>query len=308
MPIPAGKPTHGAPPSLGELVSIGIPCYNRAKGLNSTLQCFTSQSYKVLEIIISDNASPDPEVEKIINQWKAKDHRIRAFRQDSNIGPIKNFRFVLDQAQGEYFMWAADDDEYSPDLVESAVTFLVKNKAFVAVSMEAQYITERGPMPFVAEGKPFYHYQSSSSFRRVFHMLKYNYGNLFYGLYRRESITQAAHHFATNEIPFFISVSEAGNWKVLPDIKVFKKTSESVYEQVVWENQGGKLPKAKYSWNYIIHLFRMWKYHQIAGLQIMKALQGSGFDGQDKIRLIGFSWLSLVSHFLAFVTMQKKPK
>ena len=308
MPTQTEKRNKGPHSSLGELVSIGIPCFNRAKGLDSALRCLTAQTHRNLEIIISDNSSTDPEVIKVIKRWEAADHRIRAFRQHHNLGPIENFRFVLGRAQGEYFMWAADDDEYSQDLVGNTYKFLAENKNYVAVSMEAQYITEQGSMPFVAEGEPFYHFQSSSSFQRVFHMLKYNYGNLFYGLYRKESITQAARHFATNEIPFFVKVSEAGNWKVLPDIKVSKKTSAGVYRQVVWENQGGKLTTAKYSWKYLIHLSKMWKYHQTTGLQIMKALQDSNFNKKDLIKLVVFTWLTLICHFYNFVSLKKKPK
>lgn len=308
MPNQAGKKLITSPHSIQGLVSIGVPCFNRAHGLDAALQCLTSQSYGELEIILSDNSSTDPAVEKVITKWKKADQRIRAFRQANNIGPIENFQFVLEKAAGEYFMWAADDDEYSRDLVEKAHRFLAQNKTYAAVSMEAQYITELGPMPFVAEGKPFYHFHEACGFQRVLHMLKYNYGNLFYGLYRRDFIQRAARHFATNEIAFFVAVSELGNWKVIPEIKVFKKTTASVYEQVVWENRGGKLPNAKYSWKYIISLIKMWKYHQVAGLQIMKALEESAFDKQDKIRLIAFSWFSLMRHFLAFVKLQKKPK
>lgn len=308
MPIQAEKRTQGPSSSLGELVSIGIPCYNRAKGLDSALRCLTAQTHRNLEIIISDNSSTDPEVIKVIKRWEAADHRIRAFRQHHNLGPIENFRFVLGKAQGEYFMWAADDDEYSQDLVDNTYKFLAANKNYAAVSMEAQYVTEQGPMPFVAEGEPFYHFQSSSSFQRVIHMLKYNYGNLFYGLYRKDFITQAARHFATNEIPFFVKVSEAGNWKVLPDIKVFKKTSAGVYWQVVWENQGGKLTNTKYSWKYLIHLSGMWRYHQTAGLQIMKALQESNLNKKDITKLKIYAWLTLINHFLCFVSLRKKPK
>ncbi len=37
-------------------------------------------------------------------------------RQDKNIGPVKNFQFVLDKSISEYFIWAAHDDTWSKDL------------------------------------------------------------------------------------------------------------------------------------------------------------------------------------------------
>ena len=39
------------------LVTVGIPTYNRPKGLERTLQCILNQTYANLEIIISDNCS-----------------------------------------------------------------------------------------------------------------------------------------------------------------------------------------------------------------------------------------------------------
>jgi glycosyltransferase involved in cell wall biosynthesis len=94
------------------LVSIGIPTYNRPEGLRKTLENIVSQSYKNVEIIISDNCSTKAEVRIVLNEFKAKDSRIIIYEQPKNIGPAKNFGFVLDKARGDYYMWAADDDEW----------------------------------------------------------------------------------------------------------------------------------------------------------------------------------------------------
>ncbi len=55
------------------LVSVGIPIYNRAKGLRRTLECITGQTYKNLEIVVSDNFSPGPEREASVREFMAKD-------------------------------------------------------------------------------------------------------------------------------------------------------------------------------------------------------------------------------------------
>jgi len=103
------------------LVSVGIPAYNRPEGLRRTLECLTGQTYKNLEIIISNDCSPDPETEAVALQFAAKDLRIRYFYQQENKGRFFNFGFVLDKATGEYFMWASDDDEWDPRFVEVCV-------------------------------------------------------------------------------------------------------------------------------------------------------------------------------------------
>jgi glycosyltransferase involved in cell wall biosynthesis len=112
------------------LVSIGIPTYNRPHGLRKALECITAQTYKNIEIIISDNGSPTNEVEQIVEEFKKKDNRIQFYKQAKNMGPFFNFRFVLDKASADYFMWAADDDSRAPDCVEFYVNNIGKANAF----------------------------------------------------------------------------------------------------------------------------------------------------------------------------------
>jgi glycosyltransferase involved in cell wall biosynthesis len=104
------------------LVSIGIPTYNRPDGLRRTLKHVTQQSYKNLEIIVSDNASLGVETESVVKEFCQSDRSIKYFRQDKNEGACFNFMFVLEKSTGDYFMWAADDDYFdSTDLVKRLV-------------------------------------------------------------------------------------------------------------------------------------------------------------------------------------------
>ena len=103
------------------LVSVGIPTYNRPKSLRHTLECLTRQTYRNLEIIVSDNASPGNEVEAVVREFMAADLRIKYHRQPENRGIVPNYQFVLAQASGEFFMWAADDDEWDPCFVAHCV-------------------------------------------------------------------------------------------------------------------------------------------------------------------------------------------
>lgn len=100
-----------------DLISIGIPTYNRAGSLKRTLELLQSQTYKNLEIIISDNASSD-DTGKICRQMTAKDQRIKYFKQAANVGMINNYQYVLRMSRGKYFMWAADDDWWDPTFIE----------------------------------------------------------------------------------------------------------------------------------------------------------------------------------------------
>jgi glycosyltransferase involved in cell wall biosynthesis len=103
------------------LVSVGIPTYNRPHTLYRTIESFTKQTYPNIEIIISDNCSPNKDTEEVVREFMAHDPRIRFYRQHSNIGMFYNFRFVFEMSCGEYFTWAADDDSRTHDFIESCI-------------------------------------------------------------------------------------------------------------------------------------------------------------------------------------------
>lgn len=105
-------------------VSIGVPTYNRPAELALCLQDLRAQTYQDFEIVVSDNASGDPDVERLVRLAAADDSRIRYVRQSRNIGPLENFQAVLAEARGEYFIWAADDDRRAPEFLEELVRLL----------------------------------------------------------------------------------------------------------------------------------------------------------------------------------------
>lgn len=100
------------------LVSIGVPTFNRPQLLRRALELLVGQTYRNIEIIVSDNASPDDQTKKVVEEFANGDGRIKYFRQPENIGAANNFLFVLEKAAGDYFMWAADDDEWTSDFVD----------------------------------------------------------------------------------------------------------------------------------------------------------------------------------------------
>jgi glycosyltransferase involved in cell wall biosynthesis len=109
------------------LVSVGLPIYNRPDGLRRTLECFVNQTYTNIEIIIADNCSTDPEVEKVAREYLSKDSRIRYFRHDENKGWGFNTNFVIDKAQGHYFLRATDDDWWDISFVEEIMIKMIKD-------------------------------------------------------------------------------------------------------------------------------------------------------------------------------------
>lgn len=103
----------------GTRITVGVASYNRPALLRRAIRSVVSQSYKNLEILISDNGSPDPEVRKIIEEFARSDTRIRCIFHPVNRGAFFNFRSLLNEAGGQYFVWLADDDYWCPEYLES---------------------------------------------------------------------------------------------------------------------------------------------------------------------------------------------
>lgn len=176
------------------VVSIGIPTYNRPEELRHSLNGIIGQTYKNLEIIISDNASPGDLTEEIVRGYMQRDSRIKYFRQAENMGPLFNYQFVLDKATGEFFMWAADDDYRAPTFVAVLVEQLHQCPECAISFCDFMEVDVNG---VEVKGYPRHfpllqHFASSYALIRLtqFYLQLESKGkaNLIYGLIRRASL------------------------------------------------------------------------------------------------------------------------
>lgn len=176
--------------NIQPLVSIGLPAYNRPESLKIVLESLLNQTYKNVEIIVSDNGSENPEVEKIVNEFVQSDKlkRIRYFRQSENKGPAFNFQFVLDQARGKYFLWNADDDIRSNDFIEVNTQFLENNPDYPASTSPNALVQN-----FAEESKQFATFSIEGNryerYRQFFRNALSTHG-IFYSQFRTDIIKQ----------------------------------------------------------------------------------------------------------------------
>ena len=104
-------------------ISIGMPVYNGEKYIREALDSLLAQTFTDFELIISDNASTD-NTEKICREYMSIDNRISYLRQVKNVGAVANFDFVLAQAKSSCFMWAAHDDVWDKEYLNSGLLLL----------------------------------------------------------------------------------------------------------------------------------------------------------------------------------------
>ena len=66
------------------LVSVIIPCYNAEKYIEQAVHSIMNQTYKNLEIIVTDDCSIDRSFE-ILKKLEKEDSRIKLYRNETNL-------------------------------------------------------------------------------------------------------------------------------------------------------------------------------------------------------------------------------
>ena len=172
------------------LVSIGMAVHNGERYIRQALDSLLAQDYDNFELIISDNASTD-KTREICLAYAAKDKRVRYYRNQTNVGALRNFDRVFELSSGEYFMWACHDDYWKPRYLSSCLKAFNISEAIVLTGTECDSIDpETGELIFVDEGlstvglspgKRFMRYKSTLHGGR-------HVGGIFYGVYKRTAL------------------------------------------------------------------------------------------------------------------------
>lgn len=110
------------------LVSIVIPVFNREKLVREAIDSALSQTYNNIEVVVIDNCSTDHTWEVISGYRSSK---VRVYRNDSNIGPVLNWKRGVELCKGEYVKLLFSDDMISENYVEENLKYFDKDTAFV---------------------------------------------------------------------------------------------------------------------------------------------------------------------------------
>lgn len=187
------NPIGSSVPDRNPAVSIGMPVYNGAQYIREALDSLLAQTFTDFELVISDNASSDA-TQVICEEFARRDSRIRYVRQSENKGAAANFRFVLDCAQADLFMWAAYDDLWAPNYLMDATALLAdRNIDFVFPAFELRSIRLGISKKF--EPERFKFIESPDRRWRVLHFMALHYlshsANIVYSLFRTEFLRAA---------------------------------------------------------------------------------------------------------------------
>ena len=112
-------------------ITIGLPVRNEIKNINNVLDNIFNQSFKNFILVISDNCSSDGTYE-ICKKRAKKNKKIKLFRQKKEIIRGLNFLYVYKKCITPYFTWMAADDLRSKNFLSSNLSFLERNKKYIA--------------------------------------------------------------------------------------------------------------------------------------------------------------------------------
>lgn len=155
--------------SMEELISVIVPVYNVKSFLVECLDSIINQTYKNLEIILVDDGSNDGS-EKICDEYKEKDDRVKVIRQ-KNSGPSITRNVGLETSNGRFLTFVDSDDYIHKDMIKILYNNIKKYNADISfcdyvrdenkLTKEVQDITSKMPIEEIYRG--FYNKHSTVS-------------------------------------------------------------------------------------------------------------------------------------------------
>ncbi|MDE6548819.1 MAG: glycosyltransferase, partial [Muribaculaceae bacterium] len=112
------------------LVSIPIITYNSASYILDGLESIKEQTYKNIEIIISDDCSTDQTIEICQNWIDVNQHlfeRAIIVTSEINTGVAGNLNRAIRECKGEWIRCLSGDDRFYPNTISDYVDFVKAN-------------------------------------------------------------------------------------------------------------------------------------------------------------------------------------
>ncbi|WP_155006251.1 glycosyltransferase [Sphingomonas hengshuiensis] len=120
--------TAASPINDGPKVSVLISTYNAAEYLRLAIGSIQNQTWRNLEILVTDDCSTDDSL-RILAEIAAEDPRVTVFENPANKGTYANRNAMFQACTGE-FVTSHDADDWShPQMIEHQVRHLVNNES-----------------------------------------------------------------------------------------------------------------------------------------------------------------------------------
>lgn len=115
------------------LISIQIPTYSQEQYIKQALDSALAQTYENLQVIVSDDCSPDYDIFEYLREYK-DNPKVIIHRNEKNLGRVGNYRNTLyNLVQGDWFVNLDGDDFFiNSNFVSTALVSISKSSEKIA--------------------------------------------------------------------------------------------------------------------------------------------------------------------------------
>lgn len=136
------------------LVSVRVITYNSSKYVLDTLKSIKKQTYKNIELVISDDCSTDNTVE-ICKKWVEKNKerfvKCKIITVEHNTGVAANINRAIDNSDGEWQKGIAGDDLLLPNCIEDYVKYVSEHKEAKIVFAKCKKLIDKSKETITTE-------------------------------------------------------------------------------------------------------------------------------------------------------------
>ena len=231
------------------LISIVMPIYNDALYIEVAIEAILNQSYKNLELIISDDVSSDNSY-KICENYKNKDNRIKLYSNQTNLGPYRNWKNAISHVRGMYVMFTTGHDVWDSYILEKYINEIENHSDCALVYSPTTLIDQNGEIIKTRDIDKIFKNENYGLFNAIIT------GNInsdaFCGLIRTEKMLKTSLQPVSigNDTIFLSELSLYGEFKQLRESYYYRRQNRKI------ENIGEKIKR--YSKNIIPNLDKFW--------------------------------------------------
>ena len=129
------------------LISIIVPVYNIAENiLKATIESVFAQIYSNWELCIADDASTEPHIKKVLEEYTHKDTRVKVYFRQSNGHIAAASNSALSLASGEFISLLDHDDLLTNDALYQVVELLNRHPEADLIYSDEDKIDELGQL------------------------------------------------------------------------------------------------------------------------------------------------------------------
>ena len=104
----------------GDLVSVIMPTHNSSKFLAASIESILGQTYKNLELLVTDDCSTDS-TRELLQSYAGKDPRVKVEYLTEHSGPAIARNKSIERAVGRYIAFCDSDDRWLPEKLEKQI-------------------------------------------------------------------------------------------------------------------------------------------------------------------------------------------